>query len=232
MRKLVILMIVMAIVTVGGTVYAAESTSAPTVTTVPYTTVGITTVATMITEDPQAPVEQTWAEWLIETVVDNLFLIVSSLALVASSIVAWLNKHKMFPALAEFFKKALALLLGQKDELTKWSDEVKKALEDGEKRMANATEEQKVAMKEYTAMLDTALQKINGLAEALAEDAKARDIVIQSLNDQEDVLHTIVQSSDMAKFKKTDAEEKHLAHIAAIKDLRAGKKPEEGGEDA
>lgn len=229
MRNLVILMIVMAIVTAGGTVYAAESTSAPNVTTVPYTTV--VTVATMIPEEPEAPVEQTWAEWLIDTVVDNLFLIVSSLALVASSIVAWLNKHKLFPALAEFFKKALALLLGQKDELTKWSDEVKKALEDGEKRMANATEEQKVAMKEYTAMLDTALHKIDGLSEALAADAKAREIVIQSLNDQEDVLHTIVQSSDMAKFKKTDAEEKHLAHLAAIKDLREGKKPEEGGED-
>ena len=78
----------------------------------------------------------------------------------------------------------------------------------------------------------TALQKIDGLAEALAADAKAREIVIQSLNDQEDMLHTIVQSSDIAQFKKTDAEKKHLAHLAAIKELRAGKKPEEGGEDA
>ncbi len=228
MKKLVILIAIILLVTMSFTVYA-EETDTSDISTIDITEEVVATDA--ITEEISIPVTEapvpdvneeaqpeSLGKWLWDTAIDNGMTIFSGLALAASAVLLWLHKKKLFP----FIKTAITAIVKavQNNEIS--LDDWKKKLSERLEEIVKEYEEEKTALERE--LVDTrkdlkeALDKVDKIVLLVNKEAV---LLLESVNAQEDTLNTIVQSSNMAQWKKDEVGAKHAAHVAAVSDMMA-----------
>lgn len=235
--------------------------SAPSITEAPVVTEA---PSTEIVEDPPTmpPEEPTdgivpFGKWLWDTITDYALEIIATLSLTATAIGVELNKKQLFPKIASFMSNVGEFLSGQKNTLTDWKKESEKTMREWKEKsetelkeyraiIDQALTDSKEKMEQYSGMVLDALNTVNGLADEVGKSGKVNEVLLQCLNDQEETLNTIVQSSTMAQWKKDIEGQRHAAHLAAMSDFKKAEETtesgaavttlptptEEGGEDA
>lgn len=226
MKKLVFILIVALLLCMGITTYAEESMPDTVFTSAPITE-AIVTDGDMPTDNNQT---QNFGVWLWNTITSYALEILATLSLIATAIGVGLNKHQLFPKIANFMKNVAEFITGQKDDLTQWKKKSEAELKEYRKVMEMALAESKEQLKQYAHIVTQVLETEKKLTEEVVQGRQVNAVLLQCLNDQEETLNTIVQSSTLAQWKKDVAGQKHAEHVAAITALQKKETTAEDGE--
>lgn len=231
MKKLVCVLIVLMILCMGVTAYAEEAAPDTVITTEAVTSAPITAEEDLNEKEPM-----NLGKWLWDTVTTYALEILATLSLTATAVGVLLNKKQLFPKIANFMKVVGEFLSGQKDELSVWKEKSETVLKEYREATEKALEESRKELQRYSDIVTDVLLTVQRLTEEVVQNGKVNEVVLQCLNDQEETLNTIVQSSTMAQWKKDIEGQRHAAHTAAIADMLSSKKTtddiksDEGGE--
>ena len=218
MKKIVCVLIVLMILCMGVVAYAEEAVPDTVITTEAVTLAPITAAEDLNEKEPM-----NLGKWLWDTVTTYALEILATLSLTATAVGVLLNKKQLFPKIANFMKVVGEFLSGQKDELSMWKEKSETVLKEYREATEKALEESRKELQRYSEIVTDVLLTVKGLAEEVIRNGKTNEIVLQCLNDQEDTLNTIVQSSTMAQWKKDIEGQRHAAHTAAIADMLSAK---------
>lgn len=236
MKKLVILIVILSITCLGISSYAAETEA--TITTDYISSATVTEEITVTEEVPiTTAVTDTSAvstadnlplgEWLWQTAKKFALEIIAIVILILSTILAWTTKYNLFPFVRSVLEKIIGYLQGSEKSFDNWKKQADKEIKEYREATDAKLAQQQKELAEYREQIAEALKRVSTIADVVAKEGK---LIITCLNDQEDTLNTIVQSSSLAQWKKDEAGAKHAAHVAALADLRGD--PNEGGEKA
>lgn len=218
MKKIVCVLIVLMILCMGVVAYAEEAVPDTVITTEAVTLAPITAAEDLNEKEPM-----NLGKWLWDTVTTYALEILATLSLTATAAGVLLNKKQLFPKIANFMKVVGEFLSGQKDELSVWKEKSETVLKEYREATEKALEESRKELQRYSDIVTDVLLTVKGLAEEVIRNGQTNEIVLQCLNDQEDTLNTIVQSSTMAQWKKDIEGQRHAAHTAAIADMLSAK---------
>lgn len=232
MKKLVCILIVLMILCMGVSAYAEEAAPDTAITTEAVTTAPITEADAANEDSNTNP-----GVWLWNLAMRYRVEIISGITLALSTLVAIIFKKKIKPTLEEWCKNATEFILGAEKNRTEGDKQNQEVIKEYREEMDRMRREHQEENAQNAKIVTDVLLTVKALTEEVIQNGKVNEVVLQCLNDQEDTLNTIVQSSTMAQWKKDIEGQRHAAHTAAIADMLSAKdKPnetneaEEGGE--
>lgn len=226
MKKILCILIGIMILCMGVTAYAEE--------TAPDT--AITTEAVSDNTTPGEAVTVNLGEWTWSMVGRYRVEIITAIGTILTTMAYIIWNKKVKPTVANLAEKTESFISGAEED-RKVSQKTNEAqIQEWREETAKMRKEQQEELKEYK---DTCLEfyaLVQSFADKVEENSRVNEVVLECLNDQEETLNTIVQSSTMAQWKKDIDGQRHAAHVAAISDkLKAlksiGNEATEGSED-
>ncbi len=248
MKKLVFILIIALLLCMGVTAYAEESAPDTVFTSAAITTDYITEQESTDegVMDSELPTDiateedsQNLGEWLLGVCQKYATEIIAGITLIAATVSSVIIKKFLKPTIDAWIEKVTKFLSDSEENREQDKKEndalLKKYREEDEKERADLKEKLKQNADSVAQLHET----VKGLFEKVVQGGQVNAVLLQCLNDQEETLNTIVQSSTMAQWKKDIAGQRHAAHTAAIADMLSAKNkptddPEftEGGESA
>lgn len=198
MKKLVVLLAVIALVScLGSFVFAAE-TEAPT------TVEEITTETITTTEEANTDTTESVAEWVVNGIVDNLDKILAGVAGIISMIVLIIQKVSILPKQDAFVTNTSNTFSAFVSDINTFRGDMKSNADNMKTDVANSLN-----------TINSVIDKVEEMKrEQLAASADKKHFK-EALVNVADMLNTIIQASTLSQRKKDEVDEMHKAAVSA-----------------
>lgn len=198
MKKLVVLLAVIALVScLGSFVFAAE-TEAPT------TVEEITTKAITNAEEANTDTTESAAEWFVNGIVDNLDKILAGVAGVISMIVLIIQKVSILPKQDAFVTNTSKTFSAFVTDINTFRG-----------AMTNNADNMKTSVSNALDTINSVIENVEEMKREQLAAAEDKKHFKEALVNVADMLNTIIQASTLSQWKKDEVGEMHKAAISS-----------------
>ena len=198
MKKLTVLLAVIALVScLGSFVFAAESEAMT-------TTAAITTASITTSEEANTTTTESAAEWFVNGIIDNLDKILAGVAGVISLIVLIIQKVSILPKQDAFVTNTSKTFSAFVSDINTFRGDMKSNADNMKTDVANALN-----------TINSVIENVEDMKREQLAAAEDKKRFKEALVNVADMLNTIIQASTLSQTKKDAVWDMHKAAISA-----------------